>query len=73
MLKFSGKRDKMNLDEFSKKYPDENSCIEAVMEKRLSMGLGCKKCGHTEHYFRKGDLKFECKNAMAVRAYGLVR
>lgn len=51
----------MNLDEFSKKYPDENSCIEAVREKRLSMGLKCKKCGHTEHYFRKGDLKFECK------------
>jgi len=51
----------MNLDEFSKKYPDENSCIEAVREKRLSMSLKCKKCGHMEHYFRKGDLKFECK------------
>ena len=51
----------MNLDEFSKKYPDEASCIAAVREKRLSMGVKCKKCSHTEHYFRKGDLKFECK------------
>jgi transposase-like protein len=51
----------MNLDEFSKQYPDEASCVDAIREKRLSMGLKCKKCGHTEHYFRKGDLKFECK------------
>jgi len=51
----------MNLDEFSKLYPDELSCIIAVKEKRLLMGLKCKKCGHGEHYFRKGDLKFECK------------
>lgn len=51
----------MNLDIFAKTYPDETSCMLAVKEKRLSMGLKCKKCGHTEHYFRKGDLKFECK------------
>jgi transposase-like protein len=51
----------MHLDEFSKRYPDEQSCIEAVKTRRLSMGLTCKKCSHTEHYFRKGDLKFECK------------
>jgi len=51
----------MNIDEFSKRYPDEASCIEAVKEKRLSMGTKCKKCARTEHYFRKGDLKFECK------------
>lgn len=51
----------MNLDEFSRQYPDEASCITAIKEKRLSMGVKCKKCGHEEHYFRKGDLKFECK------------
>lgn len=51
----------MNLDDFTKTYPDELGCIEAVKTKRLSMGLKCKKCSHTEHYFRKGDLKFECK------------
>jgi len=51
----------MNLDEFSRQYPDEASCITAVKEQRLSMGVKCKNCGHGEHYFRKGDLKFECK------------
>ena len=25
------------------------------------MGVACKKCNHTEHYFRKTDLKFQCK------------
>jgi hypothetical protein len=25
------------------------------------MGIVCKKCEHTEHYFRKTDLKFQCK------------
>ena len=25
------------------------------------MGVICKKCEHTEHYFRKTDLKFQCK------------
>lgn len=51
----------MNLTSFFEKYPDEHSCIEAFKSKRLELGLICKKCSHTEHYFRKGDLKFECK------------
>jgi len=51
----------MNLSLFFQKYPDEASCIEAFKKKRLEMGVVCKKCGHSEHYFRKGDLKFECK------------
>jgi hypothetical protein len=25
------------------------------------MGVVCKKCQHTEHYFRKTDFKFQCK------------
>ena len=25
------------------------------------MGIVCKKCKHSEHYFRKTDLKFQCK------------
>ncbi len=51
----------MNLSNFFKKYPDEASCIEGFKNKRLEMGLVCKKCSHTEHYFRKTDLKFQCK------------
>lgn len=51
----------MNLLNFFKKYPDEASCIDGFKNKRLEMGVVCKKCQHTEHYFRKTDLKFQCK------------
>jgi transposase-like protein len=51
----------MNLREFFDKYPDESSCIEGFKSKRLEIGIVCKKCAYTEHYFRKTDLKFECK------------
>ena len=51
----------MNLLKFFEKYPDESSCIEGFKNKRLEMGIVCKKCQHTEHYFRKNDLKFQCK------------
>ena len=46
---------------FFEKFPDESSCIEGVKNKRLEMGIVCKKCQHTEHSFRKTDLKFQCK------------
>jgi transposase-like protein len=51
----------MNIRKFFEKYPDEASCIEGFKEKRLEMGVVCKKCQHTQHYFRKTDLKFQCK------------
>lgn len=51
----------MNLLKFFEKYPDESSCIEGFKNKRLEMGVVCKKCQHTEHYFRKTDFKFQCK------------
>jgi ribosomal protein S27E len=61
----------MNLGEFFKQYPDEQSCIEGINVKRLEMGLVCKKCEHTAHYFRKSDLKFQCKkcgNRLSLRS-----
>ena len=51
----------MNLLNFFEKFPDESSCIEGFKNKRLEMGIVCKKCQHTEHSFRKTDLKFQCK------------
>ncbi|EOG6905679.1 IS1595 family transposase, partial [Flavobacterium psychrophilum] len=51
----------MNLPEFFEKYPDDASCIEGFKAKGLEIGIVCKKCEHTEHYFRKTDLKFQCK------------
>ena len=51
----------MDLAAFFQKYPDEASCAEAFKSKRLELKVICKRCEHTEHYFRKGDFKFECK------------
>ena len=51
----------MNLRNFFERYPDETSCIEGFKAKRLEMGVVCKKCQHTEHYWRKTDFKFQCK------------
>lgn len=51
----------MNLTEIFEKYKDEATCLEAFKAKRLAIGVVCKKCSHSEHYWRKGDLKFECK------------
>ena len=52
---------RMNTSLLFQNFPDESSCIQTLKEKRLQVGVVCKKCSHTEHYFRKGDLKFECK------------
>lgn len=51
----------MNLRAFFEKYPDEATSIEGFKNQRLQLGLVCKKCEHNEHYFRKSDLKFQCK------------
>ena len=51
----------MNTSELFKDFPDETSCIQTLKEKRLQVDVVCEKCSHAEHYFRKGDLKFECK------------
>lgn len=51
----------MNLRAFFEKYPDEITSIEGFKNERLQLGVVCGKCDHTEHYFRKTDLKFQCK------------
>lgn len=51
----------MELRAYFEKYPDEETCIEELKNKRLENGLICRKCGHNEHSFRRNDLKFQCK------------
>ena len=61
----------MNLRKFFQKYPDETSCIEGFKAMHLEQGVVCKKCQHTAHYFRKTDLKFQCKkcgNRISLRS-----
>ena len=58
----------MNLRAFFQKYPNEFSAIEGFKNERLQLGVVCGKCEHTEHYFRKTDLKFQCKKCGARKS-----
>lgn len=51
----------MNLIEFMKRFPDEQSCRDHFRGHRISKGIVCKKCGHTEHYWLSGKEQFQCK------------
>jgi len=52
----------MNLLEFFKHYPDELSCKTAFKSYRDNQGIICKKCGHTDHYWKRDKEQYECKN-----------
>lgn len=51
----------MNLIEFSDHFPDEASCKAKFKELREQEGIICRKCGHTEHYWKKDKEQYECK------------
>ncbi len=51
----------MNLFDFSERFHDEKSCIIYFKEKREELGVTCKKCGNTEHYWKKDKQLFQCK------------
>jgi DNA-directed RNA polymerase subunit RPC12/RpoP len=52
----------MRILDFYKDFPDEISCKEKFKELRLQQGIRCKKCGGTEHYWKKNREQWECKN-----------
>lgn len=51
----------MNLLDFGSYFPDEGSCIEHFKAQREQLGLSCKKCNNTTHYWKKDKLAFQCK------------
>jgi hypothetical protein len=51
----------MNLFDFIKKFPDEDSCKEYFKNLRMKEGVICKKCGSKEHYWKKDKEMFQCK------------
>lgn len=51
----------MKLIEFIEQFPDEQSCREAFREYRLKVGVKCRKCGNTGHYWMKTVEQFQCK------------
>lgn len=52
----------MNLIEFVKNFPDEESCKRKWREIRERQGVVCPKCGCREHYWKNDKQSFECKH-----------
>ena len=51
----------MNLLNFIKDYPDEESCKLKYKELRDQVGVVCSKCSSKEHYWKSDKWQYECK------------
>jgi transposase-like protein len=51
----------MNLIEFIRQFPNEQTCRDHFRDFRMSKGVTCKKCEHKEHYWLSGKEQFQCK------------
>ena len=52
----------MNFIDFVKKYPDDASCVLHFREVKERMGVVCKKCGNTHHYWNKTYNSHDCSS-----------
>ncbi|MEN8835470.1 MAG: IS1595 family transposase [Polaribacter sp.] len=52
----------MNLFTFTAHFGDENACRNHFKSARDKQGVICKKCGHTEHYWKQDKWSYECKS-----------
>ena len=50
----------MKLVEFSKRFPDEESCEKYLYERRVAQGVVCSKCGNTHQYWDKSGKCWRC-------------
>lgn len=51
----------MRILDFFKRFPDEESCKQEFIQFRLSVGVKCKRCKSTNHYWKKKREQWECK------------
>jgi transposase-like protein len=51
----------MNLTNFFRRFPNEQSCRGHFYKLRMKQGVICKKCGHTDHYWLCHKEQFQCK------------
>lgn len=51
----------MNLLNFTRRFPNEQSCKDDFKKKREQEGVVCKKCGCKNHYWLKSREVFKCK------------
>lgn len=52
----------MNIIEFTRLYPDEDSCIKHFRELKEKRGLVCPFCGSNEFYWSQKYKSHDCKN-----------
>lgn len=60
MLSWNKNKD-MNIFSFTAAFASEEACREHFKEERDKVGVICKRCSHTEHYWIKSQWSFECK------------
>lgn len=51
----------MNLFNFTAHFDSEEACREHFKAQRDKLGVECRNCGHTEHYWIKARWSYECK------------
>lgn len=51
----------MNLFTFTAHFGDEDTCRNHFKAQRDAQGVVCKKCKHTEHYWKRDKWSYECK------------
>jgi hypothetical protein len=51
----------MNIFSFTAEFDSEESCRTHFKEERDKIGVVCKRCSHTEHYWIKSQWSYECK------------
>lgn len=51
----------MALIDFIKEFPDEESCKQKFKEYRDHVGIICRKCSSTDHYWKSDKEQYECK------------
>jgi len=51
----------MNLFSFTAHFGSEEACRLHFKEERDKLGVVCKECGHTEHFWIKSRWSYECK------------
>lgn len=51
----------MNIFNFSAEFSSEEACRRHFKEQRDKIGVACKNCSHTEHYWIKSQWSYECK------------
>jgi len=52
----------MNLFTFTSHFGDEQTCKDHFKQQRDQQGVVCKKCGCTDHYWKKDKSSYECKS-----------